>query len=99
MRRGCSTPSGSCSKRQILRAEAEHIGGGDGFGRNAQHIADHAADAGIGAAERLDGRGVVVGLHLEGDFVLVVEIDDAGVIDKGREHPGSGDFIGGGCLR
>ena len=40
-----------------------------GLGRDAQHVADHPAHPGVGAAERLDGGGVVVGLNLEGDFV------------------------------
>ena len=95
MRRGCSTPSGRSSKGSVLRAKTQHIGGGDRFGRNAQHIADDPADAGVGAAKRLDGGGVVVRLYFEGDFVLVIEVDDAGVIHKGGEHPGRVDLVGG----
>ena len=76
--------------RHIQRAEAEHVGVGDGARRDADHVADHAADAGVGSAERLQRGGVVVGLDFEGDFVIssVVKIDDAGVVHEGGKHPG-----------
>ena len=38
---------------QILRAEAEKVGAGDGPGRYAHDIAHDAANAGVGPAERL----------------------------------------------
>ena len=43
-------------------------------------VADHAAEPGVGAAVRVDRRGMVVRLDLEADVVLVVEPDDARVI-------------------
>ena len=70
-RRGCAaggaTPSGSSSSGEVGRAEAQHVGDGDRPVGGAHHVADHAADAGVGAAERLDRRRVVVGLGLEGE--------------------------------
>jgi hypothetical protein len=42
---------------EISRAEAENIGGGDGFGRDAEDVANDAADSRVRAAERLNGRG------------------------------------------
>ena len=65
MRRGWSAPSGSVVGRQVGRAEAQHVGDGDRPVGGAQHVADHAADAGVGAAERLDRRRVVVRLGLD----------------------------------
>ncbi len=70
-------------KRGSGRTEAQHIGGGNGFGRNADHIADNAAHAGIRAAKRFDCRGMVMGLDFELNFIFVVKIDDAGIIDEG----------------
>ena len=69
--RGCA--AGAARRRaasasgQVGRAEAQDVGDGDRPVGGAEHVADHAADAGVGAAERLDGRRVVVGLGLQGD--------------------------------
>ena len=67
MRRGWSAPSGSASARQVGRAEAQHVGDRDRSVGGAHHVADHAADAGVGPAERLDRRRVVVRLGLDGE--------------------------------
>ncbi len=83
--------------RQVRRAEAQHVGVGDGPGADAQHVADHAADAGVGAAERLDGRRAVVRFDLERQVVLFVEGDDARVVHEGRPHPGPVHALGGGA--
>jgi hypothetical protein len=40
---------------------------------------------------------VIVSLNFERDFIVVVEVDDAGVVDESRAHPGGGDFFGGGA--
>jgi len=68
---------------EILGTEAEHVGGRDGPRAHADDVADDATDAGIGAAEGLQRRGVVVGLDLECEIQLVVEGDDARVVDEG----------------
>ena len=67
MRRGCSAPSGSVAGGEVGGPEAQHVGDGDRAVAGAEHVADHAADAGVGAAERLDRRRVVVRLGLEGE--------------------------------
>ena len=61
---------------------------------DAEHVADHAADTGVRAAERLDGRRVVVGLGLERDRRALGELDDAGVADEGRPHERRVDRVG-----
>src|SRR5205823_6070970 len=66
-------------------------------GRDAEDIADDTADASVCSAKRLDGGGVVMGLDLERDFVVVVEVDDAGVVGEGGAYPGLVDFFGGGA--
>ena len=64
---------------QVGRRDAEDVGVADRLGAQAgaQRVADHAAEAGVGAAVGVDRRGVVVRLDLEADVVLVVEPDDA----------------------
>jgi hypothetical protein len=81
--------------RGAWRPEAQHVGSGDGPRRDAHHVAYHASDSGVGAAERLDRRGVVVRLDLERYLQLVVEFYYAGVVDEGRQHPGGGYLVGG----
>ena len=49
-------------------------------------VAQDPADAGGGALERLDGRGVVVALDLERDREAVAEIEHAGVLAGALEH-------------
>ncbi len=83
--------------RVVLGAEAEHVGGGDGPCRDADDVAHHAADAGVGPAKGLQRRRVVVGLDLEGQVQRVVKGDDAGVVHKGRVQPVRVDRFGGGA--
>ncbi len=54
--------------------------------RDAQHVANDAADAGVRSAERFDGRRMVVGLGLERDRGALGELDDAGIADERRPH-------------
>lgn len=74
--------AGDAVSVQVERAEAEHVGVGDRLGGDADDVADHAAHAGVCAAEGLQRRWMVVRLGFERDLVRVVEIDDAGVIDE-----------------
>ena len=46
---------GELGDGQVGRSEAQHVGDGDRAVGGAEHVADHAADTGVGAAERLDG--------------------------------------------
>ncbi len=94
MRRGWSAPSGSSASGSVRRAEAQHVGDGDRAVGDAEHVADHAADAGVGAAERLDGRRVVVRLGLEGDRRARGELDDAGIADECRAHERGSERLG-----
>ena len=61
------------------------------------HVADDAADAGVGAAERLDRRRVVVRLGLERDGRALAERHDPGVADERRPHERRVDGVGGGA--
>ena len=88
---GCSTPSGSSSSGEIGGPEAEDVGDGDRAVGRAEHVADHAADAGVGAAERLDRGRVVVRLGLEGQRRARGELDDAGVADERADDERRGD--------
>ena len=78
----------------VLRAETEDVGDGDRFGRHAQDVAHHAPDARVGATERFQCGGVIVGLGLEGQVVGLVEPDDAGVVDERAFHPRGRDGLG-----
>jgi hypothetical protein len=60
-----------------------------------EHVADHAADPRVGAAERLDGGRVVVGLGLEGDRRALGERDDPCVADERGAHERGGDGLRG----
>ncbi len=80
-------------RRGPRRAEAQHVGGGDRPRRHTQDIPYHAADSGVCAAERLYRRRMVVRLHLERQFVLIIELDDAGIVDKRRQHPRRGYLV------
>ena len=74
---------------QVRRGDAEDVGVADRLGpqARAQGVADHAAEPGVGPAVGIDRRGVVVGLDLEADVVLVVEPDDAGVVGEDADQP------------
>ena len=80
-------------ERQVGRTEAQHVGDGDGPVSGAHHVPDHTSDTRVGAAERLDRGGVVVGLGLEGDGRALAERHDAGVADERRAHERSGDRV------
>ena len=41
----------------------------------------------IRAAKRFDGGRMIVCLYFERHFVLIIKVDDACVVDKGRSHP------------
>ena len=75
---------GQPGRVEIGRGEAENVGGGDRFSSQAatHDITDTTADAGGRSPIGLNGRGMVVGLDLEGNAVFVVEGDHPGVIDE-----------------
>ena len=75
--------------REVGRGDAEDVGVADRLGAQAgaHRVADHAAEAGVGAAVGVDRRGVVVRLDLEADVVLVVEPDDARVVGEDADQP------------
>ena len=86
---GVQQAVGQLFKGQVRRAKAEHVCSGHGPRADPHHVPHHPAHAGVGAAEWLQGRGVVVGLQLEGQVQLVVKTHDARVIHKSRMHPGA----------
>ena len=63
-------------------AEAEPVEEGDGPRAHGDDVAEDPADAGGGALERLDRRGVVVALDLERDRDPVTEIEHARVLAR-----------------
>ncbi len=73
----------------VRMGDTEDIGVRDGAGAEAgaDDIADAPADAGGRAAVGLDGGGMVVGLDLDTDGVVIVEGDDARVVGEDREGP------------
>ncbi len=81
-------------KIRVQRPEAQHVRVGDRARTDADHVAHHAADARVRAAERLEGAGVVVGFNLEGQVMGLVEGHDARVVHEGRMHPGLVDGLG-----
>ncbi len=74
------------ARRQRLVVErvgkAEHIGIEDQLGAlaGAERVTVDTDDAGQRPAVRIQGRGGVVGFHLEDQRVRVVEFDDTGVV-------------------
>ena len=93
---GVENAGGEFVRRQVLGAEAEDVGTGNWPGGNGDDVTDDAADAGIGAAEGFECRRVIVCLYFEGQIEVIVEVDDAGVVDKGGAHPGAIHLLGGG---
>ena len=85
---------GDVGERDVGRPEAQHVGDRDRAVGGPEHVADHAADTGVGAAERLDRRRVVVGLGLERDRRAGAVRHDAGVADERRPHERGGDGVG-----
>ncbi len=77
-------PGGKLVDREVGRAEAQHVGHEDRTVRHAEDVADHAADARVGATERLDGRWVVVRLCLEGQCRAGCELHHSGIADERR---------------
>ena len=75
--------------RCIGRREAEDIAVADRFRTQsrAERIADHAAEPRVGPAVRFDGRRMVVRFDLEADVLLVVKLDDAGVVLEDADAP------------
>ena len=71
---------------EIGGTEAENVGDGDRVMGGAHHIADHAADTGVGAAERLDGRRMVVRLGLDRDGGARHVREDACVAHERTSH-------------
>ena len=72
--------------RLVERAEAQRVQRGDRARAHREDVADDAADAGRRALVGLDGAGVVVRLHLEGDRPAVADADDAGVLAGALQH-------------
>ena len=79
---------------EVGRPEAQHIGHGERSVCRAEHVADDAADTGVGAAERLHGRRVVVRLGLEGERRARDERHDAGVAHERRPDERRTDGLG-----
>ncbi len=77
---------GDVGERGVGWAEAQDVGDRDRAVGGAEHVADHPADSGVGAAERFDRRWMVVGLGLEGDRRARPVGDDARVADERRPH-------------
>jgi len=75
-------PGRQCFEGQIRGAEAQHIRIGNGPRADADYVAHHAAYARVRAAERFERGGMVVGLHFESQVRVLVEGDNACVIDK-----------------
>src|SRR6185295_1333005 len=63
-------------------AEAQRIEDRDRSGAHREDVAQDAADAGGGALERLDVRGVIVALDLEDDGPAVADVDRAGIFAR-----------------
>ena len=80
--------------RQVLGAEAEHVCAGDWPGRNGDDVAYDAADAGICPAKGFESGWVIVCFYFECQIKLIVKFDDAGIVDKGRTHPGTIHMLG-----
>ena len=64
----------------IRLGEAEAVEDRDRPGAHRDDVAQDPADTGRRSLERLDRRGVVVRLHLEGDRLALAEIDHPGVL-------------------
>ena len=69
--------------REVGGAEAQDVGDRDRAVRRSHHIADHPADTGVRSTKRLDRRGMVVRLGLDGQRRAFRERHDAGVADEG----------------
>jgi len=75
--------------RRVGRGEAEDVGVADGLGAKtgAKRVSNDPAEAGVCAAVGLDRARAIVGFDFEGDVVVVVEFDDAGVVAEDADAP------------
>ena len=73
--------------RRRRLAEAQRVEHRDRPRADREDVAQDPADAGRGALERLDRRGVVVRLDLEGDDPAVADVDRAGVLAGAEREP------------
>ncbi len=75
--------------RHVGWREAEHVGVANWLRAEAraERVADHTADTRVGATVGLDGARPVVRFDLEGNVVLAIEADDAGVVAKDAHAP------------
>ena len=78
-------PADGAREVVVGRAEPEPVEEGDGSGAHRRDVAQDPADARRGALERLDGRGVVVALHLERDCQPVAEVEHARILARPLE--------------
>ena len=69
-------------------AETEGVEQRDRSRPHRDDVAQDAADAGRSSLERLDSRGMVVALDLEGDREPVADVDDARVLAGALQHRG-----------
>ena len=73
--------AGNCTAEVVVGlGEAQAVEERDRPRAHRHDVAQDPADAGRGALERLDRRGMVVRLDLEGDGLAVAEVDHAGVL-------------------
>ena len=82
-------PGGKLVEGQVRRRHAEDVGVADRLRAQpgAERIANDATQPRVGAAVRIDSRGMVVCFHLEADVVLLVESHDAGIVGKDAHQP------------
>ena len=83
-------------RRRVGPAHAEDVEVGDRLGTQtrAQHVADHAAQAGGRATVGLDRRGMVVCLDLHADVMVAVESHHARVVAEHAHAPVLGTELG-----
>ncbi len=91
--RGDSVDDALCdvaAMRVVLRPEAQRIRKRDDARAHAEHVAHDTSDAGCGAFERHDLRGMVMGFVRDDDAVVLsvpnAEVDDAGVFLRSLHH-------------
>ncbi len=80
---------------EVGGSEAQHVGDGDRPVAGSEHVADDATDPRVGAAERLDGRRMVVRLGLQRQRLALGERHDPGVADERRADVLGADPLGG----
>lgn len=75
---------GKVGRFGIGHAKTKDIGVANGFGAKpcSQNIPKHP-QAGVGPTVGFDGRGAVVGLHLETEVIVFIKANNAGIV---REH-------------